>query len=62
MAYVAKGYANESLGLYKFNFETFKVPSRIEEIKVAVDVDSDLVLKVKKSSVDYSAEGEQINK
>ncbi len=57
VAYAAKGYVNESLGLYKFNFETLKVPSRIQEIRVAVDVDSDLLLKGKKSSVNYNTIG-----
>lgn len=55
IAYAAKGYVNEGLGLYKFNFETLKVPSRIQEIRVAVDVDSDLLLKGKRSSVNYNA-------
>lgn len=54
VAYAAKGYVNESLGLYEFNFETLKVPSRIQEIRVAVDVDSDLLLKGKRSSVNYN--------
>jgi hypothetical protein len=57
VAYAAKGYVNESLGLYKFNFETLKVPSRIQEIRVAVDVDSDLLLKGKRSSVNYNTTG-----
>jgi len=54
VAYAAKGYVSESAGLFKFNFETLKVPSRIQEIRVVVDVDSDLLLKGKKSSVNYS--------
>lgn len=57
VAYTAKGYVSESVGLYKFNFETLKVPSRIQEIRVAVDVDSDLLLKGKKSSVNYNTTG-----
>ena len=57
VAYAAKGYVKETLGLYKFNFETLKVPSRIQEIRVAVDVDSDLLLKGKKSSVNYNTSG-----
>jgi len=57
VAYAAKGYVNESLGLYKFNFETLKVPSRIQEIRVAIDVDSDLLLKGKRSSVNYNTTG-----
>lgn len=59
VAYAAKGYVSESTGLFKFNFETLKVPSRIQEIRVAVDVDSDLLLKGKKSSVNYNTIGLQ---
>ena len=59
VAYAAKGYVSESVGLYKFNFETLKVPSRIQEIRVAVDVDSDLLLKGKQSSVNYNSIGLQ---
>ena len=53
VAYAAKGYVSQSLGRYQFNFETIKVPSRIEDLSVAVDVDSDLLLKGKQSSVNY---------
>ena len=59
IAYAAKGYVSESVGLFKFNFETLKVPSRIQEIRVAVDVDSDLLLKGKQSSVNYNSIGIQ---
>jgi hypothetical protein len=59
IAYAAKGYVRESLGLYKFNFETLKVPARIQEISVAVDVDSDLLLKGKQSSINYNTLGVQ---
>lgn len=59
VAYTAKGYVSESAGLFKFNFETLKVPSRIQEIRVAIDVDSDLLLKGKKSSVNYNTIGLQ---
>lgn len=54
VAYAARGYVTNSLGLFKFNFETLKVPSRISSLQVAVDVDSDLVLKGKKSTVNYT--------
>ncbi|MEO0075855.1 MAG: hypothetical protein ABIK31_07145 [candidate division WOR-3 bacterium] len=53
VAYATKGYVKESFGLFKFNFETIKVPSRIEQIRVAVDADSDLLLKGKRAQVDY---------
>jgi len=57
VAYAAKGYVKESAGLYTFNFETLKVPSRIQEIRVVVDVDSDLLLKGKRASVNYNSLG-----
>lgn len=53
VAYAARGYVKETLGLFKFNFETIKVPSRIERIRVAIDVDSGLLLKGKRSKVNY---------
>ena len=53
ISYAAKGYVNNNFGLYEFNFETIKVASRIQDIRVAVDVDSDLLLKGKQSSVNY---------
>lgn len=49
VAYAAKGYVDESLGLYKFDFETLKVPSRIQKIRVVVDVDGNLLMKRKKT-------------
>jgi len=54
ISYATKGYVNQNFGLYKFNFETIKVPSRIQSVKVAVDVDSDLLLKGQQSSVTYN--------
>jgi len=57
VAYAVKGYVKESAGLYTFNFETLKVPSRIQEIRVAIDVDSDLLLKGKRASVNYNSLG-----
>jgi hypothetical protein len=54
VAYAAKGYVSERAGLFQFNFEALKVPSRVQEIRVVVDVDSDLLLKGKKSSVNYN--------
>lgn len=57
VAYAAKGYVSESAGLYTFNFETLKVPSRIQEVRVAVDVDSDLLLKGKRATVNYGSLG-----
>jgi hypothetical protein len=54
VSYASKGYVNQSFGIYKFNFETIKVNSRIQSTKVAIDVDSDVFLKGKQSSVNYS--------
>lgn len=56
-AYVASGYAKKSLGVYKFEFETPKVASRIKTMNVTVDVDSDLVLKGKRAEVNYATSG-----
>jgi len=55
VAYAAKGYVKNVLGLSTFNFETLKVPSRIQSLRVAVDVDSDLILKGKKAEVNYTS-------
>ncbi len=54
VAYAARGYVKDSFGLFKFNFETLKVPSRINTLQVAVDVDSDLILKGKKAVINYA--------
>lgn len=54
ISYAAKGYVDNIFGLYKFNFETIKVNSIIQSVRVAVDVDSDLLLKGKRSSVNYN--------
>jgi hypothetical protein len=56
VAYTAKGYVKNTLGLYRYEFETFKVPSRIQDLSVAIDVDSDLYLKGKKAEVNYSSD------
>jgi hypothetical protein len=53
ISYAAKGYVDNNFGLYNFNFETIKVNSRIQSVRIAVDVDSDLLLKGKQSSVNY---------
>jgi hypothetical protein len=54
VSYATKGYVDNTFGLYKFNFETIRVNSRIQSTKVAVDVDSDLFIKGKQSSVNYN--------
>ncbi len=55
VAYVARGYVTESWGLFKFNFQTLEVNSRVNTTRVAVDVDSDLILKGKNASVSYNS-------
>jgi hypothetical protein len=60
ISYAAKGYVDNIFGLYKFNFETIKVNSRIQSVRVAVDVDSDLLLKGKQSSVNYNGGAESM--
>ena len=55
VTYAAKGYVQSSFGRMKFDFETLKVDSRIQNLDVAVDVDSDLVLRGKRAELDYSS-------
>lgn len=55
VSYIAhKGYVSGSLGLYSLNFKTLQVPQSIEEVRVAVDVSSDLYTRSGKSSVESS--------
>lgn len=61
LAFAAKGYVKESFGLFNFNFETLKVPARIKTLKVTVDVDSDLLLKGKKATVNYNTTSMGVN-
>ena len=55
VTYAAKGYVQSSFGKMKFDFETLKVDSRIQNLDVAVDVDSDLVLRGKRAELDYNS-------
>lgn len=55
LSYIATGYVKKSaLGLYTFNFETLKATDRISDVQVSADVDSDLLLKGKRSQVNYN--------
>ena len=54
VAYSAIGYVKNFLGLYSFDFQTLKVPSRINSMTVAVDVDSDLFMKGNQATVNYN--------
>jgi hypothetical protein len=53
IAYSSKSYVKESVGLYKYTFETLKVNQRVSSSSVAIDVDEDLYLKDRKSTVNY---------
>lgn len=54
LGYASKSYVTNRLGLMSFSFETIKAPTRVQSVSVAVDVDSDVYLKGKKSAVNYS--------
>lgn len=54
VAFSAQGFVDKFFGLFKYNFETLKVPSRIQEVKVSVSVDSDLYMEGKKAEVNYN--------
>jgi hypothetical protein len=52
----ADGYVSGSLGLYNLQFKTLKVPQSVEEVRVAVDVASDLYTREKPSEIKSGAE------
>ncbi len=54
LSYIGTGYVKKSMGVLSFNFETLKVPNRIKNTTVAVDVDSDFILEGKRSKVNYA--------
>lgn len=52
VSYIATtGYVKGSLGLYDLDFKTLQVPQSVEEVRVAVDVASDLYTKEKRSEI-----------
>ena len=52
--YRAGGYTSKNIfGAYKYDFETLKVNDDIRSLNVAIDVDSDLVLKGAQGEVQY---------
>ncbi len=57
VSYTAFDYVDKSLGLYKYNFESFVVDSRINEVSVAIDAEADYYLKGKQSEVSYATYG-----
>lgn len=59
LAYATKGYAKNNFGRYDFRFETLKASGRIATVNVAVDVDSDLMLKSRPSSVNFKQSQDQ---
>jgi hypothetical protein len=54
ISYATKSFVTESFGLFSFNFKTIKVSSRINDLKVSIDLDSDLILKGGNSTVNYT--------
>lgn len=54
LTYAAQGYAKNRFGLFTYAFETVKVPARIQSVQVAVDVDTELYLRGKRSNVEYA--------
>jgi hypothetical protein len=54
IGYSARGYVKETFGLHNFVFKTLKVNNRISEARVAVNVDSEFILKGAKATVDYA--------
>lgn len=57
VSYIAQeGYVSGNLGLYNLKFKTLKVPQSIEEVRVAVDVASDLYTREKPSEIKSGAE------
>ncbi len=55
ISYATKDYVTKGLSTFKYNFETAEVDSRIKEVSVAIDVDSDLVLRGRPSQVNYDS-------
>ncbi len=55
LTYIGTGAVRKNTGLYSFNFESIKSANRIKDMKVAVDVDRDFVLKGQKSKVNYNS-------
>ena len=49
----SESYAKKVLGAYKIDFETIKINADIQNVRVALNVDQDLVLEGKKAEVNY---------
>jgi len=57
LSYTTFDYVDKNLGMYSYDFESFIVDSRIGEISVAIDVETDYHLKGKQSEVSYTSYG-----
>ena len=53
ISYIAEGYVHGQFGLYSLEFKTLKAPEMVKQVRVAVDVASDLYTKEKRSKIDY---------
>ncbi len=51
--YKSKDYASNSLMAYNIHFETIKINADTQNVRVAINVDQDLVLEGKKAEVNY---------
>lgn len=56
VSYATSDYTSETFGLYKLEFKTLQLPRSTEEVRVSVDVSSDLYTKAGRSSVESGAE------
>jgi hypothetical protein len=53
LSYSSMRYVKDFLGLHTFSFPTVGIPLRSQTVTINIDVDSDLYLRDKKSSVNY---------
>ncbi len=53
LSYKAQGYVQKELGNFNFNFPTIKMPSAIDSVRVAINVQPNLHLKEGQSKVHY---------
>ncbi len=51
--YKASGYVQEKAGLFRFNYETLKMPYDVETVRVAIDVQEGLYLEGGEAKTDY---------
>jgi hypothetical protein len=61
VSYIAnQGYVSGDFGLYNLKFRTLKVPQSIEQVRVAVDVASDLYTREKRSEITSSTTSDSL--